>query len=178
MQDEEPARKRRKLGRIAFWLGAGLLVIGVMRSISVTDTDRTGAADEAADGSAMRKIRVKTVDLHPADPNRPEVERSVFDLTAGETTSISAQDLPSERPLVLDLLLPAALSSADVLPVRIISIGGGGDLKLSGAVVATERDRVRVRIESDWLSPGRYRIEIEAAERTDLASQRYRLEVR
>jgi hypothetical protein len=51
-------------------------------------------------------------------------------------------------------------------------------LKLSGAVVATDRDRVRVQIESGWLSPGSYRIEIEATERSDLASQRYLLEVR
>jgi hypothetical protein len=178
MQDEESAKKRRSLGRIAFWLGAGLLVIAVMRSISVSETDRTGPVDEAAERSVMREIRVKTVDLHPANPNRSGAERSVFDLTAGETTSISAQDLPIGRPLILDLLLPAALSSVDALPARIISTDGSGELKLSGAVVATDRDRVRVRIESGRLSPGRYRIEIEATERSELAPQPYLLEVR
>ena len=126
----------------------------------------------------MRTIRVKTVDLHPANPNRPEAERGIFDLTAGETTSIFARDLPGERPPVLDLLLPAALPSADALPVRIISMDGSGELKLSGAVVATDRDRVRVQIENGWLSPGSYRIEIEATERSELAPQRYRLEIR
>ena len=178
MQVEEPARKRRRLGRVAFWLGAGLLIIGVVRSISVTDTDRTGAADEATDGSVMREIRVKTVGLQEADPSWTEVDRDVFDLTAGETTSISAQDLPSKRPLVFDLLLPAALSGVDALPARIISMGGSGELKLSGVVVASDRDRVRVQIESGWLSPGRYRIEIETTEQSDLAPQRYLLEVR
>ena len=178
MHGDDSERKRKKLGRVAFWLGAVLLVMAAMRSISVTETDRTDPVDRAADGSVMRKIRVKTVDLHPANPNRPKVERGVFDLTAGETTSISAQDLPSERPLVLDLLLPAALPSADALPTRIISMDGSGDLKLSGAVVAIDRDRVRVQIESGWLSPGSYRIEIEATERSDLAPQRYLLEVR
>jgi hypothetical protein len=126
----------------------------------------------------MRKIRVKTVDLHPANPNRSGAERSVFDLTAGATTSISTQVLPSGRPLVLDLLLPAALSSADALPARIISLDGSGELKLFGAVVATERDRVRVQIESGRLSPGRYRIEIEAADGSDWAPQPYLLEIR
>jgi hypothetical protein len=177
MRGEESERKRRRLGRVAFWLGAGLLAIAAMRSISVTDTDPTGSVDDP-EGSVMRSIRVKTVDHHPADPNWPEVERGVFDLTAGETTSIAAQDLPSERPLVLDLLLPAALPSADALPARIISMDGSGELKLPDAVVAANRDRVRVQIESGWLSPGRYRIEIETTERSQLALRRYPLEVR
>jgi hypothetical protein len=177
MRGDDSEQKPRGLGRLAFWLGVVLLVMGAMRSISVTETDRAGRIDRGADESEMREIRVKTVDLHPANPNRPEAERGVFDLTAGETTSISAQDLPSERPLVLDLLLSAAMPSAGALPVRIISMDGSGELKLSGTVVSTERDRVRVQIESGSLSPGSYQIEIEATERSDLAPQRYLLEV-
>jgi len=178
MRGDDSERQRRGLGRVAFWLGVVLLVMAALRSISVTETDRTGPIDVAANESDMRAIRVKTVDLHPANPNRPAAERGVFDLAAGETTSIFARDLPGERPLVLDLLLPAALPSADALPARIISTDGSGELKLSGAVVATDRDRVRVQIESGWLSPGSYRIEIEATERAELAPQRYLLEIR
>ncbi len=164
------------LGLVAFWLGAGLLVVVAIRSISVTDADRTGLADEASDRSLERTIRVKTVEFHPADPNRPEVEPGDFDLTAGETTSISAHDLPTEDPLVLNLLLPAALPSADALPARIVAMDGSRELKLSDAVVAG--DRVRVQIESGWLSPGRYRIEIETTEQSQLALRHYPLEVR
>ena len=163
--------------RVAFWLGVGLLVIAAMRSISVTDTHRTGPADEAANRSVARTIRVKTVDLQPAEPNRPEVEQGVFDLTAGETASISAQDLTSGSPLVLDLLLPATLPSADALPARIISMDGNGELKLPDAVVATDGNRVRVQIESGWLSPGNYQIEIQVSERSHLDLRRYLLEV-
>ncbi len=178
MHGEESERKRRRLGRGACWLGAGLLIIAAIRSISVTDTDRTGLVDGATNQPVVRTIRVKSVELHTADPNRPEVERGDFDLTAGETTSISAQDLPTERPLVLNLLLPAALPSADALPVRIVAMDGSGELKLSDAVVANERDRVRVHIESGWLSRGRYLIEIETTERSQLALRHYPLEVR
>jgi hypothetical protein len=178
MQGEESARKRRRLRRVIFWLGAGLLVIAAMRSISVTNIDPTGSVDETEEESVMREIRVKTVDRDEADPSWEEVKRGVFDLTAGETTSISAQDLASERPLVLDLLLPAALANVDALPVRIISMDGSGELNLSGAVVASDRGRVRVQIESGRLSPGRYRIEIGATGQGDLAPQRYLLEIR
>jgi hypothetical protein len=176
MRGEESERKRRILGRVAFWLGVGLLVVAVVRSISVTEVDQTDPVDRAADGSEIRTIRVKTVDHHPADPNSRE--RGDFDLTAGETTSILARDLPTERPLVLNLLLPEALPNAEALPVRIISMDGSRELKFPDAVAATDRDRVRVRVESSWLSTGRYRIEIEASERSDLARQPYLLEVR
>jgi hypothetical protein len=176
MHGEESRRKRRRLGLVAFWLGAGLLVVAAIRSISVTDADRAGLAEEATNRPVERTIRVKTVEFHSADPNRPEVERGDFDLTAGETMSISAHDLPTEDPLVLNLLLPAALPSADALPARIVAMDGSRELKLSDAVVAG--DRVRVQIESGWLSPGRYRIEIETTEQSQLALRHYPLEVR
>jgi hypothetical protein len=178
MQAEEPKPKRQRLGRVAVWLGAVLLGIAALQSISVTDTEPTGSVDQAADESEMRTIKVKIVDLHPVDPNRPAVERGVFDLNPDESTSIAARDLPTETPLVLNLLLPAALPSADALPARIISVDGSRELKLPDALVAADRDRVRVQIESGWLSPGRYRIEIETAERSQPTLRRYPLEVR
>jgi hypothetical protein len=178
MRGEESDRKRGRLGRVAFWLGVGLLVIAAMRSIRLTDADRADPVDRAANETVERAIRVKTVDRHPDDPNRQEADRGDFDLAVGETTSISARDLPTDRPLVLKLLLPAALPSAAALPARIISMDGSGELKLPDAVVTTDRDRVRVQIESGWLSLGRYQIEIETAERSELALRRYPLEIR
>jgi len=121
---------------------------------------------------------VKTVDRHPTDPNWRKIEQGDFDLIAGETTSIAAQDLPTERPLVLNLLLPASLPNADALPVRILSMDGSGELKLPDAVVAADGDRVRVQIESGWLSLGRYQIEIETPEPFQSDLKRYLLEVR
>jgi hypothetical protein len=53
------------------------------------------------------------VDEHPANPNPPAVERADFDLTASETISIAMQDIPADRPLALNLMLPAVLPSAD-----------------------------------------------------------------
>ena len=70
------------------------------------------------------------------------------------------------------------MPSADALPARIVAMDGSGELKLSDAVVAGDRDRVRVQIESGWLSPGRYRIEIETTEQSQLALRHYTLEVR
>ena len=175
MQAEESKQKHRTLGRVVLWLGAGLLVVAVIRSVSVTETEQTGPTD---DWVGMASIKVKTVDDHPANPNEPEVERVDFDLTAGETMSVAVQDLPTERPLALNLLLPAALPSADALPARIVAMDGSRELKLSDAAVANDRGKVQVQIESGWLSPGRYLIEIETTEPSPLAPRRYLLEVR
>ena len=175
MSDDESKQKHRMLGRVVLWLGVGLLVVAVIRSISVTETEQTGSTD---DWVSMHSIKVKTVDDPPANPNEPEVDRVDFDLTAGETMSVAMQDLPTERPLALNLLLPAALPSADVLPVRIVAMDGSRELKLPDAVVANDRGKVQVQIESGWLSPGRYRIEIETTEPSHLALRRYPLEIR
>ncbi len=175
MQVEESKPKQRALGRVFFWLGAGLLVVAVIRSISVKEPEQTGPTDDRV---GMASIKVKTVDDHPANPNEPEVEPVDFDLTAGETTSVAVQDLPTERPLALNLLLPVALPSADALPARIVAMDGSRELKLPDGVVANDRDRVQVRIENGWLSPGRYLIEIETTEPSPLALRRYLLEIR
>ena len=175
MPAEESKPKHRMLGRVVLWLGAGLLVVAVIRSISVTETEQSDSTD---DWVSMRSIKVKTVDDRPANPNEPEAERVDFDLTAGETMSVAVKDLPTERPLALNLLLPAALPSADVLPARIVAMDGSRELKLPDAVVANDRGKVQVQIESGWLSPGRYRIEIKTTEPSHLALRRYLLEIR
>jgi hypothetical protein len=175
MRAGESKPKQRALPRVFFWLGAGLLIVAVVRSIRVTEPEQTGPTDDRV---GIRSIKVKTVDAHPANPNESAVERIDFDLTAGETISIAAQDLPTERPLALNLLLPAALPSTDALPARIIAMDGSRELKLLDAVVADDRDKVQLRIESGWLSPGRYLIELETTEQSHLAVRRYVIEIR
>jgi len=178
MHDEQSIRKRRRLGRLIGWLGAALLVVAVLQSVHLTDTDSTRPEQQSADPADLHAIRVKTVDLDPADVNRSAVERADFDLVAGQTTSLVAADLPAGRPLVLDLLLPAPLPSAARLSARIIASDGSRELNLTGALAAVDRDRARVEIDRAWLTAGDYRIEIETAEPSERALWRYPLEIR
>ena len=175
MRTGESNQRQRRSGRVFLWLGAGLLVVALFRSISVMEPEQTGPTDDRV---GMASIKVKTVDDHLSNPNKPEVERVDFDLTAGETMSVTVQDLPTGRPLRLNLLLPAALPGADAFPARIVATDGSRELKLADAVVADDRGKARVRIESGWLSPGRYRIEIQTGEPSELAVRRYPLEIR
>jgi len=148
-----------------------------MQSVRVMDGDPTRRVDRAADGSLVRTIRIKQVDVSPADLNWGEIERGDFELVAGETTSIGAQDLPTERALRLDLLLPAALPGTDAPSARILSLDHGDALELRDVVVTANRNRVRVELEGNWLSPGRYRIEIQATADSQVEPRHFLLEV-
>jgi len=149
-----------------------------MQSIQLADDDQGDSVDRAADGSVIRTIRVKQVDVAPAESAWGEVEPADLALVIGETSSIAASDLPTERPLRLDLVLPAALADAAALSTRITSMDGGRELALPDAVIATDRSRARVEVERGWLSPGRYRIELRASEGPPFVQRRYLLEIR
>jgi len=178
MHDEESNRKRRRLGRVLGWLGAALLVVAVLQSVQLTDTDSTRPGEQAASPDDLHAIRVKTVDLDPAAANRAAVARADFELVAGATTSLRAPDLPAGRPVVLDLLFPATLPSADGLSARIIASDGTRELNLTDVLSVIDHNRARVEIERAWLTAGDYRIEIATAEPSERAPWRYRLEIR
>jgi hypothetical protein len=177
MQGEGSEQNRKRLGRVAFWLGAGMLVIAVMQSVRVTDTDSTDSGDQADDSSALRSIRVKTVDIPPSDPSWRKGENGDFELIAGKAQSISAANLPVGRPLTLNLILPADRPAGGGLRAQIISMVGDRRLKLPDAHVTADGDRARVEIESGWLSPGRYRIEIEDAGQSTPRRKRYLIKI-
>jgi len=179
MRAEVADRNRRKLGRLALWLGVVLVAIAFLRSVSIVDDDQSDPNATSGDGSVMRSIRVKTVDTQPVvDVHGPDVERAILALRAGETASISTRDLSSEHPLTLDLILPADRPSAGEQPARIVSQDESRALALSGVVFATDRGRVRIQIDSAWLLPGAYQIELESPERSELDARPYLLEAR
>lgn len=130
-----------------------------------------------------------------ASPSRPETRTSGFagppsapperrasggeDLTllAGDTLEISADALPAGRPVALNLDLAEPSANGDPLAGRIFS-EGRVPLDLSAAILGDERRTARVEIDADWLSPGRYVIEVRTTERTHFPLRRYALEVR
>jgi hypothetical protein len=105
--------------------------------------------------------------------------RAIADRTlrSGETLAIAAAALPSDRPVILDLRLAEPSKSADPLAGRILT-AGRPPLEFEGAIQGEDRGRARVGIDSDWLSPGRYVIEIETTERSHFPVRRFALEVR
>jgi len=92
--------------------------------------------------------------------------------------SIEREDLPLDRFVSFELLLSAAQREAGALSARITKVDGGRELQLSEPVMTHGSDRARIQVDRDWLSNGRYVIEIETGEHPNFLIWRYPLEIR
>jgi predicted phage tail protein len=97
-------------------------------------------------------------------------------LLSGKTLVVSRESLASGRPLVVQLQLSEPEASGAQLEGRIVTEGRTHDL--SATVAGEAADLAQVEIEADWLTPGRYVIEIHTSERSHFPLRRYAIEVR
>lgn len=144
-------------------LGGGVLTAGALAWLLLA------APDEGSRGRAVAGAPATAT----ADA-RAFADRT---LRSGETIEVAAGALPSGRPVILDLQLAEPSKSADSLAGRILA-EGRTPLEFEGVIQGEDRGRARVGVDGDWLSPGRYIIEIETTERTHFPLRRYALEVR
>jgi len=97
---------------------------------------------------------------------------------SGETLTLDATSLPSERALVLVLLLPEPTETPEPLPVRIVA-ADGRVLETAARIDAADRRRAEVAVPGEWLArQGRYIFELKTRERTHLPLRRYAVEIR
>ena len=113
----------------------------------------------------------------PATPGNGVTRPGDLTLVSGETSEISGDALPVGRATALHLRLAEPSVDGDPLAGRILS-EGRAPLDLSAAILGEDRRTATVEIEADWLSPGRYVIEVQTTERTHFPLRRYALEVR
>jgi hypothetical protein len=132
---------------------------------------------EAGAGAEMRVDPVPEPEpaTPPPSPSAGSA-RKALSIDSGATLEIEAQALPTSGPLAVELLFPEP-STATALPVRILS-EDGRILHLQAGIPEQDARRASVEIPPDWLSPGRYVVELKTTERTHLPLRRYALEVR
>ncbi len=94
---------------------------------------------------------------------------------SGQTLRLPAARLAQAR-LAVDLLFPEPSTSAGPLSARILA-PDGRVLELEAAVGGADRRRASIEIDSAWLSPGRYIVELQTTERSHFPLRRYALEV-
>jgi len=99
-----------------------------------------------------------------------------YHIEEGGRLSIDAASLRSGDVLTLGLALAGAARGNEPLPVVIASLADGRRLEARTSLVDDESG-VRLRIDPDWLKPGRYMIQIKTAEHSALPLRRYVLEV-
>jgi hypothetical protein len=178
MPRQTSTRLSKWIARGAFGLGAVLFVAALLRSVEIVEPGAAERAAEAGSGAQLRAIRVETVDGEASVPIAAEAPRGDFALAPDEANAIAISSLPSGRALRVELRLPVALPSEQPLPARILALDGSRELSLGAAEVAADRSSASVAIESGWLAPGEYLIELQTSEPSHLPLRRYRLEIR
>jgi hypothetical protein len=133
-------------------------------------------ADAAPPGRAETQASSFAGSPHVA-PEKGAIGPGDLTIFSGETLEIPADALPAGRVVALNLQLAEPSANRDPLAGRILS-EGRVPLDLSAAILGEDRHIARVEIEANWLSPGRYVIEVRTTERTHFPLRRYALEVR
>jgi hypothetical protein len=106
----------------------------------------------------------------------PVTSTAQFPLGSGQTLAVSRESLASGEPLAIRLQLAQPEDPGAPLSGRIVT--EGRVLDLAAVVGGDASDVAEVEIASDWLTPGRYVIEIRTSERSHFPLRRYALEVR
>ena len=95
---------------------------------------------------------------------------------SGATLAFDESELAGRPPLVIALDLEVASANDEARPVRVIS-DDGRVIELEGPVDAATRTKATLRIDPEWLTPGRYVVEVKTTERSHFPLRRYVIEV-
>ena len=98
-------------------------------------------------------------------------------IESGGTLEIEASSLPEGRPLVLSLRLGEPSRDLEPRPVRVIA-PDGSLLHTTGPVDPEDRLSASLEIDSAWLTPGRYIVEVNTTEQTHFPLRRYAIEIK
>ena len=113
----------------------------------------------------------------PTSPPAPGVYDPERVMKSGGTWVIAVASVPTDRPVVLNLEVPAPPAGTEFLGVRLIA-EGRDPFEAPGAIVGQARDRARVEVPPGWLAAGRVVVEVKTTEKTHFPLRRYALEIR
>jgi hypothetical protein len=154
---------------IAFVVGAALTLL----SVDLGDREDSALArPESAETSATGK----PMNASETDATPPAVPAD-FQLQAAMLATLRSVEFPRDRPVRLGLILRVAAVRFEPMNAR-IGDENGRMLKLKATVQGDAMGSVNLEVDTDWLSPGRYLIQLTTQEMSHLPVRRYRLEVR
>jgi hypothetical protein len=145
------------------------LAIGVWLTLAATR--------EAPDAGQTTAAHAKEPSPRPANPAASDpLPPPDYHIAEGGRLHIAAGTLPKGEVLTLGLALPEDAHGGEPLPVRVASDDGRRFDTIATPAAGPQRG-LRLEIESDWLNPGLYMIQVSTNERTPLALRRYVLEI-
>jgi hypothetical protein len=112
----------------------------------------------------------------PGTPGLDAIGNRGLTLVSGATLAIASDSLPVGGAVALNLEVSEPSAIREPFTGRILS-EGRAPLALSAASLAADRRAASVEIDADWLSPGRYIVEVHTTERTHFPLRRYAFEI-
>ena len=172
--------------RSRWWI---VLLCGVGLAIAAWLVLDPSGGEPGADRPVAGKPGGSSLDKRPATTNSPlEKSREAADgpqnerepdyrMPASGRLTIEASSLPEKGALVLGLAMVEEDGGVEPLAVRIASVDGRVFDTTAVRQHSTAPD-VRIPIDTDWLQPGQYMVQIKTAGTGPLPLRRYVLEVR
>jgi hypothetical protein len=171
MSDPEPAR--RVLPWRAFVVGL-LLALGIGYALR-PNVERTAPPDApAAPAPQATSEPTPAAPEVPAAPAPPAAGVPIA--KAGGTLQLDRASFPAAGPVRVTLELPVTSADDSPRPVRLVS-QDQRVLEISGAV-ESGRTAATIDVDSGYLQPGSYLVEIETTERSHFPLRRYFIIVR
>ncbi|MEM7541267.1 MAG: hypothetical protein AAF384_06715 [Pseudomonadota bacterium] len=111
--------------------------------------------------------------IPPPDASLPPA----LSIATGKTSNIEHRALPRSAPLIieLDLGVPNQIGPR---PTRILATSDGRVLELNGTVGESKPQANKLAIDTEWLKPDRYVIEVQTTEMVHIPLRRYILNVK
>jgi hypothetical protein len=154
----------RRRGSAARWIGLGAVAaLGLGLGLWRWEATRVSEAPVQAESGGLPEPIVATAGR-------------VTTLDPGGTLVVPKAALPASGPLRIELHFPVPSADAAPRPGRVLA-PDGRVLEIEAPLADAERRSVTVEVPADWLTPGRYVVEIRTTERTHFPLRRYAVEV-
>ena len=136
-----------------------------------------GAADQPqSDGVPVVDSRSGEIHTMAATPTPDILDASTHQLVSGQAIEISIDPHRRSQPVAFSLSLAEASTDDEPRPVRLVA-SDGRILELDGTV-ANDRMAASIEVPAEFLSPGRYLVEVKTTEATHFPLLRYVVVVR
>jgi hypothetical protein len=136
--------------------------------------ESAGEVLNESESSPEGSIAVSAGEPEPAGPGRPAPPAQR--IADGGRLSIDALSLRDGEVLALGLGLSDEARGEELLAVRLVSVDGRR-IETTAAPASGSGSGVRLEIDPEWLTPGRYLVEVSTAEKSHFPIRRYVLEV-
>ncbi len=154
------------------WLIVAFAAIGVAIGVWLAMDRAQPAPDARGETSVAPSDEPGALAPEPSGPPAPALR-----IAESGRISIDAASLRDGEVLALELALADEARGSEPLSVRVVSLDGRR-IETTAAPAAGSGSGLRLELESEWLRPGRYMIEVTTAEKIPLHLRRYVLEIR